>query len=176
MEQYNVDTTLDSDNLLRDLSNVLLLRSDIHTAFDDRKFVIFPKQAADFVVHMLEPTLYIGQIYHNILLRKPRCSIEFLFARFALAIFPSLSGFLSKSHPNLLVIRVDKDTKERLPATSTKPVERQKKAANSRSSSPKKRARADIDEEDIGHDETSSEFRDLECHNPIQITRGTFLR
>ncbi|KAH7317341.1 hypothetical protein BKA65DRAFT_361708, partial [Rhexocercosporidium sp. MPI-PUGE-AT-0058] len=94
MEQYNIDTTLDSDNLLRDLSNALLLRSDIHTAFDDRKLVVFPKQAADFVVHMLEPTPDIGQIYHNTLLRKPRCSIEFLFARFAWAIFPSLSGFL----------------------------------------------------------------------------------
>jgi hypothetical protein len=37
MDVWNTDLTLDPENLLRDLSNAVLLRSDIHTAFDQRK-------------------------------------------------------------------------------------------------------------------------------------------
>ena len=65
MTVWNNDLTLDPDNLLRDLSNAVLLRSDIHTAFDQRKFVFFPKDPEGFVLHMLEPTSDIGQLYHN---------------------------------------------------------------------------------------------------------------
>ena len=65
MTVWNNDLTLDPDNLLRDLSNAVLLRSDIHTAFDQRKFVFFPKDPEGFVLYMLEPTSDIGQLYHN---------------------------------------------------------------------------------------------------------------
>jgi hypothetical protein len=91
MTTWNTDLTLDSDNLLRDLSNAVLLRSDTHTAFDQRKFVFFPKDSAGFVLHLLEPTADIGQLYHNTRLNISQCSLEFLFARFAWSIFPSLS-------------------------------------------------------------------------------------
>jgi hypothetical protein len=95
MDLWNTDLPLDADNLVRDLSNAVLLRSDIHTAFDQRKFVFFPKDPRGFVLHLLEPTSDIGQLYHNTCVNIPQCSLEFLFARFAWSIFPSLTGFLS---------------------------------------------------------------------------------
>lgn len=51
-----MDLTLDPDNLLNDLSNVLLLRSDLHTAFDDRKFILFLRVKDRFMVYILKPT------------------------------------------------------------------------------------------------------------------------
>ncbi|CZR64040.1 uncharacterized protein PAC_13937 [Phialocephala subalpina] len=78
MATWNTDLTLDPDNLLRDFSNAVLLRSDMHTAFDQRKFVFFPKDSEGFVLHMLEPTSDIGLLYHNTRLNIPQCSLEFL--------------------------------------------------------------------------------------------------
>ena len=114
MSMWNDNTTLDSDNLLRDISNGVLLRSDIHIAFDDRKFVFFPKGSNGFVVHMLEPTPDIGQLYHNRPVRVPGCSVEFLYARFAWSIFPFLSGFVSKPGTSRLVVRLNTTTGERI--------------------------------------------------------------
>ncbi|KAH8746878.1 hypothetical protein BGZ57DRAFT_777524, partial [Hyaloscypha finlandica] len=51
--EYNNNTTLDTINLLRDPNNALLLRADLHKAFDDRKFSLFPKDDQGFVVHVL---------------------------------------------------------------------------------------------------------------------------
>jgi hypothetical protein len=55
------------------------------------------------VVHTLEPTSDIGQLYHNV-----RVYPRLLYARFAWALFPSLSAFLSKPNtPRLLVMAKD---------------------------------------------------------------------
>ncbi|CAD6449319.1 76706a4c-d9d8-4bf7-a449-5ea11f549952 [Sclerotinia trifoliorum] len=70
-------------NLLRDLSNAVLLRSDMHTIFDQRKLVFFPRDNGPnpFVVHMLQPTVDVGQLYHNTCIHIHACGLEFLFAR-----------------------------------------------------------------------------------------------
>ena len=151
MTVWNNDLTLDPDNLLRDLSNAVLLRSDMHTAFDQRKFVFFPKDSEGFVLHMLEPTTDIGQLYHNTRVNIPQCSVEFLFARFAWSIFPSLSGFLSRPAKSRLVVRVNTEG-ERFVEEVTNPLVLGKKASASRSNSPTKRSRmvADLDK-DIGY-------------------------
>lgn len=147
MTEWNSDLTLDPDNLLRDLGNAVLLRSDMHTAFDQRKFVFFPKDPEGFVLHMLEPTSDIGQLYHNTRLNIPQCSLEFLFARFAWSIFPSLSGFLSRPSRSRLVLRLKADTGERVIEEVTNAVVLGRKATASRSNSPTKRSRlaADLD-------------------------------
>ncbi|TAQ89904.1 hypothetical protein B7494_g1778 [Chlorociboria aeruginascens] len=169
MTMWNTDLTLNPDNLLRDLSNVVLLRSDMHTAFDQRKFVFFPKDPQGFVLHMLEPTSDIGQLYHNTRLNIPQCSLEFLFARFAWSIFPSLSGFLSRPAKSRLVVRVEADTGRRVEEEVRDPIVLVKKATASCSNSPIKRSRvaADLVEEDGG----DGEYK-LKRLRPYEATSG----
>ncbi len=147
MAAWNTDLTLDPDNLLRDLSNAVLLRSDMHLAFDQRKFVFFPKDSDGFVLHMLEPTSDIGKLYHNTRVNIPHCSLEFLFARFAWSMFPSLSGFLSRPARSRLVVRINANG-ERIVEEVTNPFILGRKVTASRSNSPTKRSRiaANLDE------------------------------
>jgi hypothetical protein len=109
MTMWNTDLTLDPDNLLNDLNNVILLRPDLHAAFDDRKFILYPKADDGYVVHILEPTPDIGQLYHNVKTHPLLlCNPRFLYARFAWALFPSLTGFLSKPGVSRYLVLVKK--------------------------------------------------------------------
>lgn len=95
MSRYNTKTT----NTLHDLSNTLLLRSDLHNAFDRPKFAFVPKLSSDFespklVLHVLEPSREFESLFHNHQLQGFHSSIELLFARFAWTIFSFLKGFL----------------------------------------------------------------------------------
>lgn len=65
MPAHNIDLTLDANNLLNDLYNLALLRSDIHLALGERKFVFCPK-GQTFVAHMLEPSPDLVRLYHNV--------------------------------------------------------------------------------------------------------------
>lgn len=147
MPQYNSNISLDPQNLLNDMSNLILLRSDLHTAFDDRKFVIYPKDGNvdSFVVHMLEPTSDIGSLYHNSRTHPIHaCRIQFLYARFAWSIFPAISGFLSNSSINKAVIMVKQEggRRIRLVEEVLDAEQLRAKASQSRSRSPRKRQRA----------------------------------
>ena len=149
MSEWNSFLTLDPGNLLRDPGNVVLLRSDMHKSFDQRRFVFFPKDSDGFVLHMLESSSDIGQLYHNTRLSITQCSLEFLFTRFAWSIFPFLLGFLSRSRSRL-VSRLKADTGERVVEEITNAVVLGRQAAASRSNSPTKRSRvaADLINED----------------------------
>jgi len=81
MAMCNMDLTLDPDNLLKGLNNDLFQRSDLHTAFGDRKLVLFLEPKDGLVVHMLEPTSDIGQLYHNTRLHAlSQCSLQLYIA------------------------------------------------------------------------------------------------
>jgi HNH endonuclease len=145
MTMWNTDLTLDPDNLLNDLNNVILLRPDLHAAFDDRKFVLYPKADDGYVVHMLEPTPDIGQLYHNVKTHPLlQCNPRFLYARFAWALFPSLAGFLSKPGVSryLFLARKGERGVEWVEEEVAKPEELRARISASRSRSPKKRQRA----------------------------------
>jgi hypothetical protein len=106
MDKWNIDTSLDPESLLNDLGNTILLRSDLHSAFDARQFIFFPKDPHGMVVHMLQSTKDIGQLYHNARLHPiDGCGVQFLYARFAWAIFPLIASFLSQDTP--IVIRTE---------------------------------------------------------------------
>lgn len=155
MGTYNTDQTLDTNNLLRDLKNGMLLRSDIHSAFDTREFIFFPKSTKAFVVHMLVPTPEIGQLYHNTRVEISKCGIEFLFARFAWALFPFLSVFLGGVSESLLVVRWNADGK-RIVEDVTDPRSLRQQSAASRSTYQKKRSRATAEDlNDYGESEES---------------------
>jgi len=101
MSIYNTSPSLPPDRILDDTANALLLRQDLHTQFDADKFVFVPKKEADtaeatsIVTHLLMPSRELGMLYHNVRL-KPIVNVhpDFLFARFALAIFRFSERFL----------------------------------------------------------------------------------
>jgi hypothetical protein len=75
----------------------LLLRADLHIAFDKPDFVFVPKPAEDsreFVIHVIEPLQELESLYHNRELQSIQVSLEMLFTRFAWTIFPLLADFL----------------------------------------------------------------------------------
>ncbi|KAI9768170.1 MAG: hypothetical protein M1840_005000 [Geoglossum simile] len=96
MGSYNINPNLRVPT--DDVSNAILLRRDLHFEFDSRVFVIVPKgPTIGFVVHFLEPTTDIGPAHHNQQLHPiGEVTPQFLFARFAWAIFPALSMFMQQ--------------------------------------------------------------------------------
>jgi HNH endonuclease len=110
MARYN-STPLES---IIDRRNSFLLRSDIHTLFDARKFAVVPKCAS---VDLEQPTLVVHafvdeiqsevvQLYHNVALQSlSGIAMEFLFARFAWTIFPFATVFLNGGVQRELQVR-----------------------------------------------------------------------
>jgi hypothetical protein len=105
MEEYNLNRQLSRDWMLDDVRNAIALRSDIHLAFDDRKFVIVPKQSK-WVIQFLGQTNSLGHEFHNTHIRLKGVASQFLYARFARSIFPLLSSFLTAHVPRQLLVRL----------------------------------------------------------------------
>ncbi|KAF1993929.1 hypothetical protein P154DRAFT_448872 [Amniculicola lignicola CBS 123094] len=108
MSRYNVGLA----NTLDDLSNALLLRTDLHIAFDKPKFVFVPKPSSDpskpqLVTHLIEPSAEMEYLYHNRSLHPLHSSIETLFARFAWSIFPLLDAFLTGRERRRLLLATE---------------------------------------------------------------------
>jgi hypothetical protein len=96
MSRYNLGPA----DTLDDTANALLLRADLHIAFDKSRFTFVPKPACDgngvrLVVHLLEPSAEFEHLYHNRELHASAVGIEMLYARFAWSLFPLLGAFLS---------------------------------------------------------------------------------
>ena len=109
MACYNLNQDLQADHNVDDICNTVALRSDIHQAFDDRKFVFVPKESR-WVVHFFGLTNNLGRFYHNIPLElDPDISPNLLFARFAWTIFPAVSRFLKAGGVKKLRLRVTKE-------------------------------------------------------------------
>ncbi|KAJ9634922.1 hypothetical protein H2199_008786 [Coniosporium tulheliwenetii] len=64
-----------------DSSNALLLRSDIHWAFDQRRIVFVPKSSR-LVAHVMSPVAELVRLYHNVQLHPLKgVPLEYLFTR-----------------------------------------------------------------------------------------------
>ncbi|KAM5471087.1 hypothetical protein MauCBS54593_003425 [Microsporum audouinii] len=124
-----------------DTSNAILLRSDIHSLFDQKRFVIVPK-ADNFVIHILASgtSLELINCYHNVTLQPlTGVAIECLFARFAWSIFAYSTPSLLDGLKRTLSLYVDGEAKV---VEYTREQCRQLVAgAKSRSQSPRKRQR-----------------------------------
>lgn len=125
MRQY----TMNTDGVSRDAANIALLRADIHQVLDGHKFAIVPKPSLSpssgssgsssfaFAAHVLESDYEAREfcsLYHNVAIAQAgidRLSPEFLFARFAWAIFAHLQTFLNSSITRrCLAVMVRNDT------------------------------------------------------------------
>ncbi|GAB0134905.1 hypothetical protein EsDP_00003258 [Epichloe bromicola] len=130
-----------------DPRNAILLRSDIHTLFDAKRFFLVPKEGK-WVTHVLYGTAQdeLARNFHNVHVQPLRdVSVEFLFARFMYTIH-ALSGFAhGGGKRSLLVIRSDQTMRERVEVTGSqyKTQLAPRLRAGSRNSSPSKRRRDD---------------------------------
>lgn len=98
-----------------DLSNTILIRADLHIAFDNPKFVFIPKpsslRSSQLVTHLVEASGELEQLYHNRMLQPMQSSIELLFARFAWKILPLLESFLiGRERHRLLPVQHNMDS------------------------------------------------------------------
>ncbi|KAF8539796.1 hypothetical protein BDD12DRAFT_980730 [Trichophaea hybrida] len=103
MAQYALNP-VSPTNPTTNVANLITLREDLHSIFDQRFFVLVPKGSA-FHVHFLLPTEDLSPIYHN---REVRglisvVSPEFIFARFAWAIFRYSPGFTTRPRTAITV-------------------------------------------------------------------------
>ncbi|KAF8241798.1 hypothetical protein K440DRAFT_568058, partial [Wilcoxina mikolae CBS 423.85] len=98
MSVYATNQQMSESNPTTDTANLLSLQKDLHSAFDRSIFVFVPKGAA-FYVHLLVRTPDFCPIYHNreVSGLTTAVSPQFLFARFAWAIFPFAKAFIKRS-------------------------------------------------------------------------------
>ncbi|KAL1615661.1 hypothetical protein SLS56_011743 [Neofusicoccum ribis] len=142
--------------------NAMLLRADLHLAFDQMQFVFLPKPLSPgepgcpFVVHLLDPLAHeLRRLYHNVPLQAPLgVAPEYLFARFAWAVFPLLEEFLRHPVDRKLLFASDPDPVT-LSAQECALFTRQ--ALRSRSASPKKRGRSAVAEDDDPQEEETED-------------------
>ena len=99
MQSYRKEHSKPVLSAINSPANVMLMREDLHTAFDQRQFVFVPKatgnEASVLVTHVLNYSPELSKLYHNTKLHSiDGIAPEFLFARFAWSVFPLLQNFL----------------------------------------------------------------------------------
>lgn len=106
MGRYNQNKSLHSEYIMDDVCNAMALRSDMHQAFDDGKFVCVPKESS-WGAHFFDLTNTLGRIYHNTVLElDPGISTKLLLVRFAWTVFPLIGHFLKGGTVRNLRLRV----------------------------------------------------------------------
>jgi hypothetical protein len=167
MSTYGTDTRPTSEPI-DNPRNAILLRSDIHTSFDYKRFAFVPKpqlattadtasadESMTYVMHIFsspEPH-ELTSLYHNVCLQTlSGIAPEYLFARFAWTIFQFIPIFLRAGIPRRLALNEPSGN-----TVSLNAAQKQSKWVNgeacrllptrskSRSLSPKKRKPADED-------------------------------
>ena len=150
MQTYNHDNKRTGTQAIYDVNNMLLLRSDLHTSFDEKKFAFVPKPGADdpskmqFVTHLLDPSVELARLYHNAVI-QPIDSIpsEFLLVRLAWALFPMIEGFLLTKASKVLV--TEEEGARIMSADACRAFLKPKASRTKGGSQPQKRGRPDDD-------------------------------
>lgn len=112
MDRYNRNRMLPPPSMIDDLSNLILLRADVHKVFDSRRLVFFPKvfdsasrQNSNIVIHALQAHQELVTIWHNRPLLEMRgIAAEHLFTRFAVCIFAHLEAFMACGVERMVLI------------------------------------------------------------------------
>ncbi|KAK5140167.1 hypothetical protein LTR04_003128, partial [Oleoguttula sp. CCFEE 6159] len=141
MGRYNDNRELAGEYIVDDIANAIALRSDIHSAFDDRKFLVTRKKSK-WVVHFLEITYELGRLYHNAAIDiDTGVSWDFLLARFAWTIFPHVRQFVETGVARTVRLRqkIDDQFKELVKLAQSEELKLVVGQGRGRSVSPKKR-------------------------------------
>ena len=91
-----------------DARNAILLRSDIHTIFDEKRLAIVPKSSI-LLVHVVAPgpLIQLTSLYHNVSLQPlVGVSIQYVLARFAWTIFTLSVDFMRQGLSRKLCLYV----------------------------------------------------------------------
>ncbi|KAF2740331.1 hypothetical protein EJ04DRAFT_572178 [Polyplosphaeria fusca] len=91
-----------------DSQNAILLRSDVHTIFDQKRFTVVPKSSV-LLVHITAPgsSLELTNLYHNVSLQPlVGVAVQYLLARFAWTIFAQSINFIQQGLKRSLCIHV----------------------------------------------------------------------
>lgn len=96
MQVYNFSLKSPTLSSIDDVQNGVLLRKDIHFAFDQKTFCLVVKEGV-VVSHYLKPTNELAALYHNAEFCLPGAqpAVEFFWARFAWSILPLVGPFES---------------------------------------------------------------------------------
>jgi HNH endonuclease len=110
MYDYVPSTATDK---MKHASNMICLRSDIHTIFDAKRFAIVPMEKR-LVAYCFneEPGSQVECLYHGVELHRLRVwghFNHFLLARFAYTVFEHLRGFLDANVSRMLRLRLQND-------------------------------------------------------------------
>ncbi|KAL9030104.1 MAG: hypothetical protein Q9196_001744 [Gyalolechia fulgens] len=159
MSVYNLSYLLSPDCTVDDMSNLIALREDIHTAFDrQRMFAVVVKQGK-WMIHFLQPSHHLGPLYHNVKARlNDEVAPEHVLARFAWAIFPLVRLFLHQGpRRSIRALVTDQNgyPVEENAIMDVAAISDRFFPPRTRSQSPKKRARTD--------DEVPDEFQEREA-------------
>ena len=126
-----------------DAQNAVLLRSDVHTIFDQKRVGVVPKSSA-LLVHIMAPgsSLELIRLYHNVPLQPlVGVAIQYILARFAWTVFAHSMNFIQYGLKRTLCIHIGDGE------TSTKDFSGEQcrqlfiPGSKSRSQSPRKRQR-----------------------------------
>jgi hypothetical protein len=105
MSRYNTGSAATLD----DTANALLLRADLHIAFDKPRIALVPKPATNgsmrLVAHLLEYSPELEHLYHNRELHTSAVGVDMLYARFAWSVFTLLDAFLECKIDRRLALR-----------------------------------------------------------------------
>ena len=156
MFRYVSQTTRQGSRTINDPANCLLLRADLHRGFDKLDFVFVPKDDDVLATHVVERNPEFQVLYHNARLHQTGAAPEFLFARFAYTIFPSLACFLQLGQPRHLNFALKQEQRlvdaAECEEIGSRTFSRLQVADRSNTSSPTKRPRedtyADVEDED----------------------------
>lgn len=109
MHDWSVSQFYRDASHLDDKGDVIHLRADLRSLFNDNQFVFYPKTADAYVVHVIEDDPDLRTQYHNIHVPGLKeAQAPFLYARFAWAIFgllessPFFASQREASHVDLL--------------------------------------------------------------------------
>lgn len=153
MDQYVSQQTRTGNSAIDDPANALLLRADFHRAFDKLQLIFIPKANGVLVTHVLESTIELCNLFHNATLHQVRVGPQFLFTRFAWAIFPLLRGFLQRGQRRLLKLATEQEERwvnaDECEILGINTFGWSKVADKANSASPTKRSRQDANVEDI---------------------------
>lgn len=174
MKQYNHNDLNSSNWQIDDMSNLIALREDIHTAFDrQRMFAIVPKQGK-WNIHFSQPSHNLGPLYHGVGAQlNDEVAREHVLARFAWAIFPLVQAFVQQGPKRWIRALVADDMGfgiEKKESMDLAAITDQFFPPRERSQSPKKRGRtADGDPPEVETREAGS----MVCKRvKAMVTRG----
>lgn len=130
-----------------DPRNAVLLRSDVHTLFDAKRFLIVPKKSK-WVTHVLYGAAQdeLARSFHDVQVQPlAGVSVEFMFARFVYTIHALSTFTLSGGKRALLVLKPGQTSRERIEVTGLqyKTQLAPRSRVGSRTPSPTKRRRDD---------------------------------